>query len=184
MTEKNTSCADALKETARFAIFVNPLETLYDYERWAIRILLVVLLLFGIGIAGHTLDVENPLSEAVYTYFLDSILNESSGDSGYNYVNTASYGIGLALFVVSLSGLLRVAGIDGSDAMLIALLKEAEQLEAAQAKARKATIAARGRRPAVEDPGVPQGTQGTPGYPMGPRGPQGTPGDPGRRFKS
>ena len=106
----------------RFAIFVNPLETLYDYERWAIRILLVVMILFGIGIAGHTLDIENPLSEAVYTYFLDSILNESSGDSGYNYVNTASYGIGLALFVVSLSGLLRVAGIDGSDAMLIALL--------------------------------------------------------------
>jgi uncharacterized membrane protein len=122
VTEKNTSRADALKETARFAISVNPLETLYDYERWAIRILLVVMLLFGIGIAGHTLDVENPLSEAVYTYFLDSILNESSGDSGYNYVNTASYGIGLALFVVSLSGLLRVAGIDGSDAMLIALL--------------------------------------------------------------
>ena len=106
----------------RFAIFVNPLETLYDYERWAIRILLVVMILFGIGIVGHTLDIENPLSEAVYTYFLDSILNESSGDSGYNYVNTASYGIGLALFVVSLSGLLRIAGIDGSDAMLIALL--------------------------------------------------------------
>ena len=80
------------------------------------------MILFGIGIVGHTLDIENPLSEAVYTYFLDSILNESSGDSGYNYVNTASYGIGLALFVVSLSGLLRIAGIDGSDAMLIALL--------------------------------------------------------------
>ena len=51
----------------------NPLETLYDYERWSIRILIVVLMIFGIGIAGHTLDVENPLSEAVYTYFLDSI---------------------------------------------------------------------------------------------------------------
>ena len=86
MTWKNTPCADALKEMGRFAILVNPLETLYDYERWAIRILLVVMILFGIGIAGHTLDIENPLSEAVYTYFLDSILNESSGDSGYNYV--------------------------------------------------------------------------------------------------
>ena len=49
-------------------------------------------------------------------------LNESSGDNGYNYVNTASYGIGLALFVVSLSGLLRIFDIDGSDAMLVALL--------------------------------------------------------------
>ena len=47
---------------------MNPLETLYDYERWAIRILLVVMILFGIGIAGHTLDIENPLSEAVYTF--------------------------------------------------------------------------------------------------------------------
>ena len=77
MTWKNTPCADALKEMGRFAILVNPLETLYDYERWAIRILLVVMILFGIGIAGHTLDIDNPLSEAVYTYFLDSILNLS-----------------------------------------------------------------------------------------------------------
>ena len=68
----------------RFAILVNPLETLYDYERWAIRILLVVMILFGIGMAGHALDIENPLSEAVYTYFLDSILNESGGDSGFS----------------------------------------------------------------------------------------------------
>ena len=44
------------------------------------------------------------------------------GTNGYNYVNTAGYGLGLALFVVSLAGLLRIAGTDGSDAMLVALI--------------------------------------------------------------
>lgn len=101
---------------------MNPFESLYDYEKWAIRILLITLLFFGFGITTHFSGHENLASEVVYTYFLDSILNESTGDSGYNYVNTAGYGIGLALFVVSLAGLLRVAGTDGSDAMLVALI--------------------------------------------------------------
>jgi hypothetical protein len=101
---------------------VNPFESLYEYEKWAIRILIITLLLFGFGITTHSTGFENPISELVFTYFLDSILNESTGDSGYNYVNTAGYGLGLALFVVSLAGLLRIAGIDGSDAMLVALI--------------------------------------------------------------
>ena len=101
---------------------MNPFESLYEYEKWAIRILIITLLFFGFGITTHSTGFENPISELVFTYFLDSILNESTGDSGYNYVNTAGYGLGLALFVVSLAGLLRIAGIDGSDAMLVALI--------------------------------------------------------------
>ena len=63
---------------------MNPFESLYDYEKWAIRILLITLLFFGFGITTHFSGHENLASEVVYTYFLDSILNESTGDSGYN----------------------------------------------------------------------------------------------------
>ena len=101
---------------------MNPFETLYDYEKWAIRILTIILLIFGFGFGSHFVGFNNPISDFIFKYFIDSIINETSGDSGYNYVNTAGYGLGLALFVVSLAGILRVAGVDGSDAMLIALL--------------------------------------------------------------
>ena len=101
---------------------MNPFETLYDYEKWAIRILTIILLIFGFGFGSHFIGFNNPISDFIFRYFIDSIINETSGDSGYNYVNTAGYGLGLALFVVSLAGILRVAGVDGSDAMLIALL--------------------------------------------------------------
>ena len=67
---------------------MNPFESLYEYEKWAIRILIITLLFFGFGITTHYIGFENPISELVFTYFLDSILNESTGDSGYNYAST------------------------------------------------------------------------------------------------
>ena len=50
------------------------------------------------------------------------MLSESSGDAGYNWVNTLTYGIVLTLFAVALSAWLRRMGLDHSDVMILALL--------------------------------------------------------------
>ena len=83
---------------------VNVLEEWYDYERLVIQALTVIMTLFCIGAFLGTLDVSNPLSDFVYKYYLDPIIGESIGDSGYNMVNTMTYGIVLAMFVVAMSG--------------------------------------------------------------------------------
>ncbi len=101
---------------------MNHLEEWYEYEQMVIKALTVIMTLFFAGIALHELDIENPLSDFVYQYYLDPIIGESTGDSGYNMVNTMTYGIVLAMFAIALSGWLRHLGIDGSDMTLLALL--------------------------------------------------------------
>ena len=101
---------------------MNPLEELYDYERLTIQVLTVVMGLFFTGIALNELSIANPLTDFVYTYYLDPISGESTGDSGYNMVNTMTYGFVLAMFAIALSGWLRHLGIDPSDKTLLALL--------------------------------------------------------------
>lgn len=101
---------------------MNLLEEWYDYEQAIIRVLAVITGLFFVAIALEQLSVANPLSDFVYTFYLDPISGESTGDSGYNMVNTMTYGIVLAMFAVALSGWLRHLGIDGSDKTLLALL--------------------------------------------------------------
>lgn len=101
---------------------MNLLEEWYDYERAVIQALTVIMGLFFGGIALHELSIGNPLSDFVYTYYLDPVMSESTGDAGYNMVNTMTYGIVLAMFAVALSGWLRHLGIDGSDKTLLALL--------------------------------------------------------------
>ena len=100
----------------------NPLEEMYDYEEWATKALLLVAGLFFGGIALNVLDVENPLTDFLYQYYLDPIIEESSSDAGYNLFNTMTYAIVLALFAVALSAWLRHLGIDHSDATILALL--------------------------------------------------------------
>ena len=101
---------------------MNPLDELYDYEEWATKALLLVAgLLFG-GIALNLLNVDNPLTDFLYEYYLDPVLSESSGDAGYNVANTLTYAIVLALFAVALSAWLRRMGLDHSDVMILALL--------------------------------------------------------------
>ena len=101
---------------------MNPLDELYDYEEWATKALLLVAgLLFG-GIALNLLNVDNPFTDFLYEYYLDPVLSESSGDAGYNWVNTLTYGIVLTLFAVALSAWLRRMGLDHSDVMILALL--------------------------------------------------------------
>jgi len=101
---------------------MNPLEEWLDYERVIIQALTVVIGLFFAGIALNELSVANPLTDFVYTYYLDPISGESTGDSGYNMVNTMTYGIVLTMFAIALSGWLRHLGIDPSDKTLLALL--------------------------------------------------------------
>ena len=101
---------------------MNVLEEWYDYERLVIQALALIMSLFFIGVFLSAMDVSNPLSDFVYTYYLDPIIGESTGDSGYNIVNTMTYGVVLAMFAVAMSGWLRHLGVDGSDKTLLALL--------------------------------------------------------------
>ena len=54
---------------------MNPLEEWYDYERFTIQALVVVMGLFFTGIALNELSVgDNPLTDFVYTYYLKLLL--------------------------------------------------------------------------------------------------------------
>ena len=100
----------------------NPLDEAHPYERWAINALLTVFLLIFLGIGLEWAGIENFLSESLNEYFIDPIKGESTGDSGYNTVNTMTYAVVLGLFVVALSAWLRGIGIDPSDTTVLALL--------------------------------------------------------------
>ena len=100
----------------------NPLEEMYDYERWATNIIIGIIGLVFAGIALESLQIQNPLSDFLYEYYIDPVLQESSSDAGYNVPNTLTYAILLALFAISLAAWLRHLGIDPSDATLLALM--------------------------------------------------------------
>jgi len=100
----------------------NPLEEMYDYEKWATNIIIVVAGLVIAGISLEFLKIENPLSDFLYDFYIDPVLGEASSDSGYNIPNTLTYALLLALFAVSLAAWLRYLGIDASDATLLALI--------------------------------------------------------------
>jgi uncharacterized membrane protein len=100
----------------------NPLEEMYDYEKWATNALLLVGgLLFG-AVALNVLGIENPLTDFLYQYYLDPIIGESSSDVGYNTINTLTYAALLGLFALALAAWLRRLGIDPSDATILALV--------------------------------------------------------------
>ncbi len=100
----------------------NPLEEMYDYEKWATNIIIVVAGLVIAGISLEFLKIENPLSDFLYDFYIDPVLGEASSDSGYNIPNTLTYALLLALFAVSLAAWLRYLGVDASDATLLALI--------------------------------------------------------------
>ena len=64
----------------------NLLEEMEDYERWSVNLLYVVGGLLFLGLALHQMNINNGLTDAIYKYYLDPIIGESTGDSGYNYV--------------------------------------------------------------------------------------------------
>lgn len=100
----------------------NPLDEPHPYEKWAINALLAVFLLVFLGLGLEWAGVQNFLSDSLNEYFIDQIRGESTGDSGYNAVNTMTYAIVLGLFVIALSAWLRGLGIDPTDTSILALL--------------------------------------------------------------
>tara|TARA_B100000287_G_scaffold144509_2_gene136373 strand:- start:4038 stop:5327 length:1290 start_codon:yes stop_codon:yes gene_type:complete len=102
-----------------------PFEDMYDFERWSTNLLIFISFLFFLGIFLIYVDLENPLSDFLSTYFLDQIINEGTsgtGDSDYNLVNTFTYAFVLMLFVIFLSSWLRQLNVDTSEATILALL--------------------------------------------------------------
>ena len=69
----------------------NPLDEAHPYEKWAINALLAVFLLIFLGLGLEWAGFENLLSDSLNQYFIDPIKGESTGDSGYNNVNTLTY---------------------------------------------------------------------------------------------
>ena len=55
----------------------NPLEEMYDYERWATNAIIAVIGLVSAGIALESFDIENPLSDFLYDYYIDPVLQQS-----------------------------------------------------------------------------------------------------------
>ena len=100
----------------------NPLDEPHPYEKWAINALLAVFFLVFLGLGLEWAGVQNFLSDSLNEYFIDQIRGESTGDSGYNAVNTMTYAIVLGLFVIALSAWLRGLGIDPTDTSILALL--------------------------------------------------------------
>ena len=100
----------------------NPLDDTHEYEKWATNALIATFFLIFLGLGLEWAGVENFLSDVMNQYFIDQIRGESTGDSGYNTVNTVTYAVVLGLFVISLSAWLRRLDIDPSDTSLIALL--------------------------------------------------------------
>ena len=90
---------------------------------------LVAFIIIGLGMAlpgiayllGLFADVW-ALWEIIDLNIVQPIVGEGHGDSSYNPVDTAAYGILLVAFIVSLSALLRKWGISSEDRMLYALL--------------------------------------------------------------
>ncbi len=101
---------------------LNPLDERHSYETWAINALVGVMLLILLGLGLEWIEVDNPLSDGLFEFFIDPIRGESTGDSGYNPVNTATYAVVLGLFAIALSAWLRGLGIDPSDKSVLALL--------------------------------------------------------------
>ena len=101
---------------------LNPLDEPHEYETWSINALVGVFMLILLGLGLEWIDFENPLSDGLFEFFIDPIRGESTGDSGYNMVNTMTYAIVLGLFAVALSAWLRGLGVDPSDVSVLALL--------------------------------------------------------------
>ncbi len=89
----------------------NPLDEPHQYETWANNALIAVFMLVFLGLGLEWAGIENFLSDSLNEYFIDQIRGESTGDSGYNAVNTMTYAIVLGLFVVALSAWLRGLGM-------------------------------------------------------------------------
>ena len=88
----------------------------------AILILTAVILLLG-AIAGQDIAPGNVLSQGYESYFIEPhTVDSTTGDAGYNPVDTLAYSLLLVSFVVVISGWLRRIGVPARDNSIIALM--------------------------------------------------------------
>ena len=92
------------------------------FERLTVAFLTLCFLALAFGITMKDAMPDNLVSVAVYDYMLAPLLEDSTGDSGYNWVDTVVYSLVLVSFVVVLSAWLRRLGVNASDKALLSLL--------------------------------------------------------------
>jgi uncharacterized membrane protein len=92
-------------------------------ERGAATLILTSIILILGAIVGDDIAPGNFLSEAYQSYFIaPHSLDSTTGDAGYNPVDTVAYSLLLVSFVVVLSAWLRKIGVPARDSTILALL--------------------------------------------------------------
>tara|TARA_B110000438_G_scaffold302944_1_gene362393 strand:- start:6222 stop:7538 length:1317 start_codon:yes stop_codon:yes gene_type:complete len=92
-------------------------------ERGAATLILTAIILLLGAIAGQDIAPGNILSDGYESYFIEPhTLDATSGDAGYNPVDTLAYSFLLVSFVVVISGWLRRIGIPARDSSVLALV--------------------------------------------------------------
>jgi len=92
-------------------------------ERGAATLILTSIILLLGAIAGQDIAPGNFLSEVYESYFLEPhSVDSTTGDAGYNPVDTVAYSLLLVSFVVVISGWLRKIGVPARDSSILALL--------------------------------------------------------------
>ncbi|MEE2747743.1 MAG: DUF63 family protein [Candidatus Thermoplasmatota archaeon] len=92
-------------------------------ERGAATLILTFIILLLGAILGNDIAPGNFLSESYQLYFIEPhSLDSTTGDAGYNPVDTIVYSLLLVSFVVVLSAWLRKIGVPARDSSILALL--------------------------------------------------------------
>ena len=92
-------------------------------ERGAATLILTAVILLLGAIAGQEIAPGNMLSEGYESYFIEPHAQDSTtGDAGYNPVDTLAYSLLLVSFVVVISSWLRRIGLPARDSSIIALV--------------------------------------------------------------
>ncbi len=92
-------------------------------ERGAATLILTAIILLLGAIAGQDIAPGNFLSEVYESYFLEPhSVDSTTGDAGYNPVDTVAYSLLLVSFVIVISGWLRKIGVPARDSSILALL--------------------------------------------------------------
>jgi uncharacterized membrane protein len=92
-------------------------------ERGAATLIITAVILLLGAIAGEDIAPGNALTEGYQSYFMEPHAQDSTtGDAGYNWVDTIAYSLLLVSFVVVLSAWLRRIGVPARDKSVLALL--------------------------------------------------------------
>ena len=92
-------------------------------ERGAATLIITAVILLLGAIAGEDIAPGNVLTEGYQTYFIEPHTQDSTtGDAGYNPVDTVAYSLLLVSFVVVISAWLRRIGVPARDKSVLALL--------------------------------------------------------------